>query len=86
MIFKILGEILYIKNIKNLCLIYKLKKTQTWNGVLKWNVKDIHKDKKDVVDGKKMLNVILADSKCVLSVELWVIKGLLVEMLEMQNY
>jgi hypothetical protein len=38
------------------------------------------------VDGKKMLNVILADSKCVLSVELWVIKGLLVEMLEMQNY
>jgi hypothetical protein len=33
-------------------------------------VKDIHKDKKDVVDGKKMLNVILADSKCVLSVEL----------------
>ena len=72
MIFKILGETLYIKN---MCSIYKLKKTQTWNGVLKWNVKDIHKDKKDVVDGKKMPNAILADSKCVLSVELWVIKG-----------
>ena len=74
MIFKILGETLYIKNIKNLCSIYKLKKTQTWNGVLKWNVKDIHKDKKDVVDGKTMLGVILAESKCVLNAELWAIK------------
>ncbi len=72
--FKILGVILYIKNIKSLCSIYRLKKTQTWNGVLKWNVKDMHKDKKDVVDWKRMLGVILADSKCVLNAELWAIK------------